>query len=346
MESAVNIWSEEQGKYVGLPILKGDDGQDGLTPFINESGNWQIGDVDTGVNAQGVAGENGQDGHAPVITIVDGYWCIDGVNTNVNAVGLKGDNGITPHIGDNGNWFIGDTDTNVPAKGSVDGVAFEVDQEYNSNSENPQSGTAVKQGIDNSVGNIADALALIVEGSSVVPTSILDLLSSKLGDQFLNRYHTQIEEKINDSVNNGIVNLYKSYKSSVKKLEAGSLVLQPNHIYAVVIVGSTVQDTLSTVLDEGTTETTPSEPEVLCTASVYDEVGNNVLITGRMVGAIVGNYGDTSVDKAEAFVGGYKNLTFPRGIYTACSMDSNSNETNGTLSWNTTAIVIEVSPNV
>ncbi len=31
--------------------------------------------------------------------------------------GFDGDNGTTPHIGDNGNWYIGDTDTGVKAKG-------------------------------------------------------------------------------------------------------------------------------------------------------------------------------------------------------------------------------------
>lgn len=34
-----------------------------------------------------------------------------------NGQGTPGQNGITPHIGDNGNWFIGDTDTNVSASG-------------------------------------------------------------------------------------------------------------------------------------------------------------------------------------------------------------------------------------
>lgn len=31
--------------------------------------------------------------------------------------GSKGNAGITPHIGENGNWFIGSTDTGVPASG-------------------------------------------------------------------------------------------------------------------------------------------------------------------------------------------------------------------------------------
>lgn len=31
--------------------------------------------------------------------------------------GDKGDPGITPHIGENGNWYIGDTDTGKPSRG-------------------------------------------------------------------------------------------------------------------------------------------------------------------------------------------------------------------------------------
>lgn len=49
---------------------------------------------------------------------------------NVVAIpAIKGEPGTTPHIGENGNWFIGDTDTGVPASGgSGGGVAFETDE--------------------------------------------------------------------------------------------------------------------------------------------------------------------------------------------------------------------------
>lgn len=36
--------------------------------------------------------------------------------------GVSGADGITPHIGDNGNWFIGETDTNKPSRG-INGVS-------------------------------------------------------------------------------------------------------------------------------------------------------------------------------------------------------------------------------
>ncbi len=34
------------------------------------------------------------------------------------STGAKGDNGITPHIGGNGNWYLGDKDTGVHATGA------------------------------------------------------------------------------------------------------------------------------------------------------------------------------------------------------------------------------------
>ena len=52
---------------------------------------------------EGAAGKDGQDG-------VDGTNGVDGKS------GACGQDGLTPYIGDNGNWFIGTEDTEVPAE--------------------------------------------------------------------------------------------------------------------------------------------------------------------------------------------------------------------------------------
>ena len=39
-------------------------------------------------------------------------------NVNINVQGVKGDDGITPHIGQNGHWWLGTTDTGVNATGN------------------------------------------------------------------------------------------------------------------------------------------------------------------------------------------------------------------------------------
>ncbi len=74
----------------------------------------------------GPAGPQGEDGYTPIKgkDYFDGAPGKDGIN------GLDGKDGMTPHIGANGNWWIGNTDTGIkaegkdgaPGKDGVDGV--------------------------------------------------------------------------------------------------------------------------------------------------------------------------------------------------------------------------------
>lgn len=63
-----------------------------------------------------IEGKPGYDGLTPHIG-ENGNWYIGDTDTGIKAQGDDGDNGITPHIGENGNWYIGDTDTGVKALG-------------------------------------------------------------------------------------------------------------------------------------------------------------------------------------------------------------------------------------
>ena len=109
----------EQGKQgekgdPGEPGKDGDDGEDGkdgITPHIGEDGDWWIGDYDTNVPAQGEQGKQGEKGEQGEPG-QDGKDGVDGKD------GKNGEDGVTPHIGENGNWWIGDHDTNVPAQGA------------------------------------------------------------------------------------------------------------------------------------------------------------------------------------------------------------------------------------
>ena len=58
---------------------------------------------------KGDNGTNGQDGITPTIS-EDGHWVVNGQKTNIVAVNK-------PHIGRNGNWWIGNEDLGVKAKG-------------------------------------------------------------------------------------------------------------------------------------------------------------------------------------------------------------------------------------
>lgn len=84
----------DNGKFNGKDGAKGDKGETGTTPRlkIGEDNLWQVSYdngatwVSLGVKATGATGEDGADG-------------------------------LTPHIGENGNWWLGETDTGVLAKG-------------------------------------------------------------------------------------------------------------------------------------------------------------------------------------------------------------------------------------
>ena len=82
------------GKFNGKDGVKGDKGDDGTTPQlkIGEDNLWHV-SYDNGAT-----------------------WVSLGVKAT-GAAGKDGADGVTPHIGENGNWWVGDTDTGVSAKG-------------------------------------------------------------------------------------------------------------------------------------------------------------------------------------------------------------------------------------
>lgn len=78
---------------------------------------------------KGDPGEPGKDGHSPVVTAtksgktttisVDGEAIATVDDGADGKPGAAGADGITPHISDNGNWYIGDTDTGKPSRGAA-----------------------------------------------------------------------------------------------------------------------------------------------------------------------------------------------------------------------------------
>lgn len=66
----------------------------------------------------GLPGENGLDGIPGLTPHVgeNNNWWIGDADTGI-LVGAQGDEGLTPYIGDNGNWWIGLTDTGISASG-------------------------------------------------------------------------------------------------------------------------------------------------------------------------------------------------------------------------------------
>lgn len=112
-------------------------------PIIGENSNWFVYDwetkqyVDTGKPSKGSGGNgSGEDGgyYAPTVSD-DGELTWKASKEDMPEIptvnirgqdGEGGEDGITPHIGDNGNWFIGDVDTGMPSCGEP-GKDAEVD---------------------------------------------------------------------------------------------------------------------------------------------------------------------------------------------------------------------------
>lgn len=89
---------------------KGSDGNDGKPGADGKDG--------TSVTVQSVV-ESSEDGGANVVTFSDGNSVTvhNGSKGSTGATGADGQDGISPHIGENGHWYIGATDTQVKAQG-------------------------------------------------------------------------------------------------------------------------------------------------------------------------------------------------------------------------------------
>ena len=135
---------------VAMADLKGADGAQGDPGEKGDTGA-QGAKGDTGATGpagpQGKAGVPGKDGHSPVVTAtksgktttisVDGAAIAtveDGADGAPGKDGADGSNGkdgvdgkpgapgadgVTPHIGDNGHWYFGSTDTGKPSRGAT-----------------------------------------------------------------------------------------------------------------------------------------------------------------------------------------------------------------------------------
>lgn len=93
------------GSASDISTIKGDKGDDGLTPRIDPiTRHWFIGETDTGVLAEGQNGADGQDGKDGATPTIgtDNHWYIDGVDTGIVAKGEDGQDGADGLDGQDG----------------------------------------------------------------------------------------------------------------------------------------------------------------------------------------------------------------------------------------------------
>ena len=100
----------------GATGAAGAPGADGITPTIGANGNWFLGSTDTGKPSRGVKGEQGAQGPQGKPG-AQGEKGDTGEKGEPGAAGAPGADGVTPTIGTNGNWFLGNTDTGKPSRG-------------------------------------------------------------------------------------------------------------------------------------------------------------------------------------------------------------------------------------
>lgn len=120
----------------------------GITPTIGANGNWYVGNTDTGKPSRGEKGDKGDKGDTgakgdPGEKGDTGAQGAKGDKGETGPQGPKGDpgaagtpgkdgaagapgkdgapgaDGVTPHIGDNGHWYLGGTDTGKPSRGAT-----------------------------------------------------------------------------------------------------------------------------------------------------------------------------------------------------------------------------------
>ena len=79
------------------------------------------GNTGTGIESITARGQDKDGGNVYRILLTDGtafdFTAPKGATGPTGPQGKQGEEGTTPHIGDNGNWFIGDTDTGMPSRG-------------------------------------------------------------------------------------------------------------------------------------------------------------------------------------------------------------------------------------
>lgn len=118
--------------YTGFTISEGmNNGEAVMDVPVDVLAQWRneiMADVEDAAKRAEAAAEHAEEAKLEIPRIGDnGNWFIGDTDTGIKAAGKDGKDGapgedgtdgITPHIGDNGNWFIGDTDTGVAAGGN------------------------------------------------------------------------------------------------------------------------------------------------------------------------------------------------------------------------------------
>ncbi len=104
------VWTLKENRWTNVGQVRGDPGP---APTIGENNHWFINEEDTGIPVN-VKGDQGDQGKSAYDIAVEGGF--DGT-VEQWLLSLIGKNGLTPTIGENHHWFIGESDTGILAEG-------------------------------------------------------------------------------------------------------------------------------------------------------------------------------------------------------------------------------------
>lgn len=145
--------------------------------ILNATSEENVIEVHTETSVVEVHNADGLNGITPHIGD-NGNWWIGTTDTGVHAQGEKGEqgeNGLTPYIGENGNWFVGDVDLGVKAQGEqgIQGVQGEKGEDGKDGVNGVDGKSAYEQAVDGGfVGTeqeFTDALNNLNEIKNILP---------------------------------------------------------------------------------------------------------------------------------------------------------------------------------
>lgn len=202
--------------------LKGDPGNDGITPHIGENGNWYIGDTDTGINAHGIPGNDG----------------------------------ITPHIGENGNWYIGDVDTGMASKGADGQDGSDGKSAYQYAQEGGYTGTESK---------FADKLAKEIPDKLPNPQKLI--FSGAVTAEYDGSGSVMVTIPEGSGGSGGTVRIEKLSTDTTVELEANKLYIFPEMVELTITLSEPTDIGIANeyhfVFQSGATATTLSIPDTV-----------------------------------------------------------------------------------
>lgn len=211
---------------------------------------------------------------------------VNELETDILATGPRGENGITPTIGENGNWFIGDTDTGLPSRGPQgepgEGVTLEEVTAITGNTEELQTESKIIVGAINEVlNNSGGSQEIFYLYNSSYKHSVTFTKTSGLEEiqKLSDAYESGNKPILVVRYNDGIMELYPIMYKNGDNLEGKVMTIDNNNIRFIekrILITRTLTDGVYTVKN---ISTTASSFNMLASKTYVDTAIANAITT-------------------------------------------------------------------